>query len=94
MKIDHVAVDLARLLGSLVGDDANQRAAALDAYRRLRPLTRAEEALVQALDETGVVVGLANWLKWLYREQRAYDDRAAVARKLAELVERAERWRE
>lgn len=92
VKIDHVAVDLARLLGSLVGDDAAMRSAGLDAYRMLRPLTLEEEALIQVLDETGVIVGLANWLTWLYREERHYDDRAAVARRLAELVERVERW--
>lgn len=92
VKIDHVAVDLARLLGSLVADDVVLRAAGLAAYRRLRPLTLEEEALVQVLDETGTIVGLANWLKWLYREPRRYADRAAVARKLAELVERAEKW--
>lgn len=93
VKIDHIAVDLARLLGSLVGGDVALRSAGLAAYRRLRPLTTEEEALVQILDETGTIIGLANWLKWLYREERRYHDRAAVARKLAELVERAENWR-
>lgn len=92
MKLDHIAVDLARLLGSLVADDAGKRLIGLNAYRRLRPLTIEEEALVQVLDETGAVVGLANWLKWLYRDGRQYADRAAVARKLAELVQRVEGW--
>lgn len=92
MKIDHVAVDLARLLGSLVADDAGKRLVGLNAYRRVKPLTIEEEALVQVLDETGAVVGLANWLKWLYRDGRQYADRTAVACRLAELVQRVEAW--
>src|SRR5262249_33508471 len=49
VKVDHVAVDLARLLGSLVGDHAEQRAVGLLAYALLRPLTAEEEALVHVL---------------------------------------------
>ena len=92
VKTDHVAIDLARLLGSLVGDDAAARAAGLRAYRRLRPLSADEEELVVRLDETGTVLGAANWLRWLYHDGRPFDDRAAVARRLAALVERIERW--
>jgi homoserine kinase type II len=90
VKIDHVAVDLARLLGSLVGDDASSWALALRAYREVRQLTPDEERLAHALDRTGVVLGAANWLRWLYLEQRRYDDRAAVADRLAALVLRLE----
>jgi len=35
---------------------------------------------------------LANWLIWLYKEHRAFDDRRAVARRLEKLVQRVERW--
>jgi Ser/Thr protein kinase RdoA (MazF antagonist) len=92
VKIDHVAVDLARLLGSLVADDEEQRSAGLRAYARLRPLSGEEQARVAVLDETGTRLGAANWLKWLYREGRHFEDQAAVARRLAALVERIERW--
>jgi Ser/Thr protein kinase RdoA (MazF antagonist) len=92
VKIDHVAVDLARLLGSMVGDRKDLRAAGLHAYSRWRRLSWEEEALVSILDETGTLIGMANWLKWLYREGRYFEDRAAVARRLAELVERVEGW--
>src|SRR5206468_3640782 len=37
-KVDHVSVDLARLLGSLVGDDADAWQRGLGAYRSVRPL--------------------------------------------------------
>lgn len=94
MKIDHVAVDLARMLGSLVGDDAAGWRAGLQAYRRIAPLAAEEEELAHALDETGVVVGVANWLRWLYHEKRPFPDRAAVARRLTELVKRLESFGE
>ncbi len=93
VKRDHVAVDLARLLGSLVGDDPGAMAAGLSAYARLRPLSVEEHELVTALDETGTLLAVANWLKWLYRDGRPFEDRAAVARRLAALVERIEKWR-
>jgi homoserine kinase type II len=91
-KMDHVAVDLARLLGSLVGDDTGMFAVGVGAYRSLRPLREEEETLVKVLDNTGTVLGAANWLRWLYYEQRQYGDRQAVARRLAALVERMESW--
>lgn len=90
VKIDHVSVDLARMLGSLVGDDADGWLSGLQAYRRLAPLTEEEEELAHALDESGIVVGAANWLRWLYEEQRPFADPSAVARRLTELVERLE----
>jgi Ser/Thr protein kinase RdoA (MazF antagonist) len=89
-KLDHVAVDLARLLGSLVGDDAEHRAAGLAAYGRIRPLSLEEKALVTALDETGTLLAAANWLTWLYRDGRSFEDRGAVASRLALVVQRLE----
>jgi homoserine kinase type II len=88
VKQDHVAVDLARLLGSLVGCDRQQREIGLEAYRRLRPLTAQEQALVDVLDESGTLLAAANWLKWLYHERRSFPDANAVAGRLAVLVER------
>jgi Ser/Thr protein kinase RdoA (MazF antagonist) len=92
VKIDNVAIDLARLLGSLIGDDSTLRAAGLQAYSAVRPMSAEEEELVATLDRTGTILGVANWLLWLYHEGRHFDDRHAVARRLAELVERIERW--
>jgi hypothetical protein len=87
-KIDHGAVDLARLLGSLVGVDAALRHAGLEAYARLRPLAAWERDLVDDLDTTGVVIAATNWLRWLYHEGRTYPNSLAVAERLARLVNR------
>jgi Ser/Thr protein kinase RdoA (MazF antagonist) len=90
IKIDHVAVDLARMLGSLVQNDPSDWRTGLQAYRRFAPLTEREEELAHDLDETGIVIGLANWLRWLYEEKRPFPDRTAVVRRVTELVNRLE----
>jgi Ser/Thr protein kinase RdoA (MazF antagonist) len=88
LKRDHVAVDLARLLGSLVGDNKAWWTAGLESYRKVRPLDEWEERLVEMLDRTGTVLAAANWLLWLYYENRRYFNRQAVARRLAAIVQR------
>ena len=92
VKADHVAVDLARMLGSLTPDQPAGWAAGLRTYRIVRPLSADEEGLAQALDETGTVLGAATWLRWLYVDRRDYEDRHAAARRLAVLVGRMEGW--
>lgn len=90
VKVDSVAVDLARMLGSLVKDDADGWQTALRAYRRFAPLTVEEEELAHVLDETGVVLGVANWLRWLYEERRSFADRTAVVHRFGQLLDRLE----
>ena len=77
VKIDHPAVDGARLLGSQVPDDPDAWQAGLGAYRFVRPFSDEEAELALALDETGTVIGVATWLRWLYEEFRSFEDRAA-----------------
>jgi Ser/Thr protein kinase RdoA (MazF antagonist) len=87
-KMDHIAVDLARLLGSMAGDAADLWSAGLDAYADLRLLTADEQSLTHDLDRSGTVIAAANWLRWLYRECRPFADRAAAAARLVSLVAR------
>jgi Ser/Thr protein kinase RdoA (MazF antagonist) len=94
VKLDHVSTDLARLLGSFVGDDAQGWGFGLATYRRVRPFSQQEEELAHVLDWTGIVIGVVQWLRWLYEEGRAFEDRAKVAVRLEELVQRVERWSE
>ena len=84
-------VDLARLLGSMVEDDAEKRHVGLIAYTGLRSLSWEEQSLVHILDETGTIIAVANWLKWLYRDGKTFADRTAVAQRIAKLVERMEK---
>jgi Ser/Thr protein kinase RdoA (MazF antagonist) len=90
VKVDLVAVDVGRMLGSLVQADGIGWQTGLRAYRRFAPFSAEEEALAHVLDETGIVLGVANWLRWLYEEYRPFADRSAVACRFAELAERLE----
>jgi Ser/Thr protein kinase RdoA (MazF antagonist) len=90
VKPDHVGVDLARLLGSLIEDDAALRGRGLDAYHAVRPLTPAERDLIIVLDRTGTVAALVNWLRWLTSGERALTPRASE--RLGRLVRRAQGW--
>lgn len=85
-KMDHVAADLARLLGSLVGGDLSRMQTAIKAYSVVRPVPETE--LIPILDRGGVVASTANWLRRLYFDNERVADRAAVAARLAELVKR------
>lgn len=90
--IDHPAVDLARALGSLVGDDAEGWRVGLAAYRSVRFFSTEDEDLTRALDVTGTILGAANWLKRLYHQRQVFEDRHAVAERLSWLVRRMEGW--
>jgi Ser/Thr protein kinase RdoA (MazF antagonist) len=91
-KTDHVSVDLARLLGSLVEDDPALREAGLDAYDREAGLSIDERSLVHLLDRTGAVVSLTNWLRWICLDGRQFPDDDRVAARIAGLVRRVEAW--
>jgi len=85
-KMDHVAVDLARLLGSLIPDDHERTTAAFALYESIRPLRNRE--LVGILDRTGTVAAVMNWLRWLFHDGREYADRGTVAKRLVGLAQR------
>jgi homoserine kinase type II len=93
VKNDHVAVDLARLLGSLVEDDEERWREGLAAYSRQRPLSEEDEALAHMLDITGTILGAVNWVYWLSDPQRTFENRAAAVRRLERLLQRIERWK-
>jgi Ser/Thr protein kinase RdoA (MazF antagonist) len=90
VKIDHPSVDIARMLGSMVGDDRAQWETGLAAYRTFRNISAEDEALAIALDETGVVIGVVNWLLWICRDGRRFDDWDRVAQRLSALLDRLE----
>lgn len=91
-KIDHVAVDLARMLGGLIADEDECWQIGLSAYRRVRSLSDSEAALARLLDRTGTILGAANWLRWLHHEGRQFEDVSAAQRRLGVLVARMEQW--
>ena len=92
VKIDHVCVDLARLLGSLVSDDSERRKIGIVGYRRHRRLTDEEGRLVDVLDQTGAIIALEAWLRWVYLEQKPLEAPHLAAERLGGLVQRVEQW--
>jgi Ser/Thr protein kinase RdoA (MazF antagonist) len=87
-KEDHVAVDLARLLGSSIGDDRSLWEIGLNSYSRIQALSVEECRLTHILDRTGTILAATHWLRWLYHEMRHYDHPPAVMGRLAVLAER------
>jgi hypothetical protein len=62
-RSENVATDLARLLGSFVGDERNSWDFALQEYQRQRRLTADELALVYVLDSSTVLLSGMTWLE-------------------------------
>lgn len=90
MRIDTPLTDVARLVGSLVGDYLEARQFAFDAYAELRPLSTADRRLIELLDESGLVLGALNWLLWLYVERRDMGPVEPIVRRLDEMLQRLE----
>jgi homoserine kinase type II len=78
MSIDTVAVDVARLVGSLADGDARVWWDGLEVYASVRPLSAAERSLLVVLDRSGVFAGGLIWLRWHYLDARVFENRAGV----------------
>ena len=89
-RTESVAADLARLLGSLVGDDFEAWELALQRYQEERPLTADEQGLVTILDRSGVALSAMTWLEWLFLERRVYAPMEPVLNRLRMLERRLE----
>jgi len=90
LAVDNVATDVARLLGSLAGDEPELRRLGLSAYGSVRPLGDAEAPLVEAFDQSTVVLSGLNWCDWIYRQHRTFADWGAVEARLDEIARRLE----
>lgn len=62
VKEDHVAVDLARLLGDVAGDDPDRFESGLDAYRTAGGVLDVSDEFVRLLDRTGALCAVVFWL--------------------------------
>lgn len=87
-RTDSVATDLARLLGTLVGDDRNGWESGLAAYQEVRPLSPSELTLVELFDQSGVLLSGMNWLDWHVFQGRGFQNREAVLARLSFIAAR------
>jgi Ser/Thr protein kinase RdoA (MazF antagonist) len=90
LRVESVAADIARLLGSLIGDNIDAWHHGLAAYRAVRPLSPDEQSLVRVFDESAVLLSGMNWLDWLYVQHRHFDDRPRILARLDETLTRLE----
>ena len=88
MAIDNVTCDVARLMGALVGDDADRRREALTAYEEVRPLTVSDHGLVREWDRSTTLLSGMFWLEWIFLDQREFDDYTTIAEMLAKILNR------
>lgn len=88
LRTDHVACDVSRLLGSLIGSERARWEQGLAKYQSLRPLTADELVLVDAYDRSTVLLSGMNWVQWIAVEDRKFDDRQRVLKRLDEILQR------
>jgi hypothetical protein len=88
MGIESPASDVARLLGSFVGNDGAAWEIGLAAYTAIRPLDEDERRLATAIAQANILLAPGNWLQWLLIERRTFDDMPAVVKRLRITVER------
>jgi Ser/Thr protein kinase RdoA (MazF antagonist) len=85
--VDSVSGDIARLLGSLAGDDPAGWCQGLAAYQAVRPLEDREVIAIREFDHANVVLSGIHWVRWIFVEHRQFDT-SRVAARLAEIERR------
>jgi homoserine kinase type II len=90
--VDHPAVDLARLLGDLAGDNEALFEIGLNTYRSARGPFDAPDAFVYLLAHTGAVCSVLGWLVRLVVRRENPADPAAVAERIGRLLTRTEHF--
>jgi Ser/Thr protein kinase RdoA (MazF antagonist) len=92
IRIDSVAGDLARLLGSFVEDDRSSWEFALVEYARVRPLSATELGLVEVFDVSSIAISGTQWVRWLYLDRLIFPNAAAIAERMDHWIRRGERF--
>lgn len=87
-RSENVATDLARALGSLIGDAAALWTRGIEAYRSAAPFDDAEFALCRTLDHSGVALSPMTWLERRYLRNERIPNEAAVVLRLRAMAER------
>jgi homoserine kinase type II len=88
MRVESVAADVSRLLGSLCGNDEQGWTTGLDAYAAVRPLTAGENTLLRAFDQSQILLSGINWVEWVFVERRRFSDPEAVLRRMEHILSR------
>lgn len=87
-RSDNIAADLARLLGSLLLDDRAAWELALEEYEEHHSLDGQEKALLEALDQSGILLSGLAWMDRLVLEGEPVSNFANVLARLESLCGR------
>jgi hypothetical protein len=90
MKTESVAADIARLLGSLCGNDQQAWATGQAAYETIRPLSADEQSLVSAFYQSQRLLAGVKWAQWVFLERRSFSDPSAVVKRMEHILARLE----
>ena len=93
MRVDSVATDLARLLGSYCGEHFELWDIGLAAYDEIRPLSKDERDLVVHYDRLAVLLTGVQWLDWMLLEGKQFE-LARVLPRIDATLERLEHLRD
>ncbi len=86
MRVETVALDLARLLGSLPDQGRDLQSVALEAYTRIRrPLSQIEQQSMAATLEAATALSALTWVCWLVIDKRTFENMDQVQRRLEQL---------
>jgi Ser/Thr protein kinase RdoA (MazF antagonist) len=88
MQPDHVAADIARLLGSLAFDETQLWQAGLQAYEQVQTLTEQEQRLVSIYQASGLLLAGVHWLEWIFMDGRRFENRDGVLARFDEILTR------
>ncbi len=94
LQTDSVAADIARLFGSMVGDDPLGWKTAIQAFESIQPLPEAERSLVTVFDRSTVLLSGMNWLWWICVEQREFEGHETILARLDVTIQRLRRLTE
>jgi Ser/Thr protein kinase RdoA (MazF antagonist) len=88
LQIESPTGDVARLLGSLAGDDAEAWREGLAAYAAVRQLSERELQATSAFDTSSTIVAGCNWIRWIYIDGRQFENPEQIRARFAKLVDR------
>ena len=91
MRIECVAGDVARLLGSLASDEQDSWEEGLASYEQVRPLSSEERRVLLPFDQANVVLSGMNWVRWLIVERRTFENSQTVDQRLDAILSRLRR---
>ena len=88
LRVESVAGDIARLLGSCAHDDEQMWRFGLEAYADVRRLNADELSLCSVFDRSATLLSGVQWLQWIYVDNRHFDNWREIYRRLDETSQR------